>query len=840
MKISLNWVKEYAKLDLPVDELVAKIGAQLGAVESVTNLGERYKGIVVAKVVSCVAHPNADKLSICLIDDGKVTKGIKRDKDGHVQVVCGAPNVRRDQLVAWCPPGITVPSTINNEPLKLTVRDIRGHKSYGMLASGHELGLNDDKSGILDLSEPTPHSTKPGMPLAKVLELNDHIIEIENKMFTHRPDCFGQLGIARELAGIQGLKFQSPDWYLSPSTKHQAPSTNELEVEVRNEVPKLVPRFMAVAIGDIKIGPSPLRLQSYLSRLGVKPINNVVDLTNYYMLLTGQPLHAYDYDKLKAQSSKPKAEIVVRRANAGERLKLLGGKVITLFPEDIVIANTQKAIGLGGIIGGADTEVGAHTKNIVLECASFDKHATHRSSMAHGLFTEASTRFSKQQSPLQNKAVLINALGDILKNTDGKIVSEIVDNYPKTAQPNQLSLSNNFVNSRLGLDLPDPEILQILGNVEFKASAKNKIIKITPPFWRTDIHIAEDIVEEVGRLYGYDRLPQILPRRNLMPAPRDQILDIKSRLRLQLAAAGANEVLNYSFVNKNLLKIAGQDQNQAFQITNALSPDLQYYRLSLIPSLLELIHPNLKSGYEEFALFEINKTHHKDSKGQALPVEEERLALVFAASDKKAQTAYSGAPYYQAAKYLTTLLSSIGIRPTFVPFGKKNYQSAVLTTAMAPFAASRSAYVLSSDGELLGIIGEFGVSSNEGLKLPSYSAGFELNVAQLLKTQNVGSSYVVQPRYPSVTQDICMRVKQSTSFAQLSDTVWEAIIKYQPANVYSQLTPVDIFGKDNQNIQITQRLSIASYERTLETALVNDLLEKVAKVAKQKLGADRI
>lgn len=838
MKISLNWVKEYTKLDLPVDKLVAKIGAQLGAVESVTNLGERYKDIVVAKVVSCVAHPNADKLSICLIDDGKVTKGVKRDKDGHVQVVCGAPNVRRDQLVAWCPPGVIVPSTINNQPLKLTVRDIRGHKSYGMLASAHELDLGGEHNGILEIDL----AAKPGTPLAEVYDLNDFIIEIENKMFTHRPDCFGILGVARELAGIQGLKFQSPDWYLSPSTKYQAPSTNELEVEVRNEVPKLVPRFMAGLISNVNIEPSPILVQSYLSRLGVKPINIVVDLTNYYMLLTGQPLHAYDADKLRQVTSNKSqvSRIVIRNAKVGERLKILGGKTIELRPDDIVIANSQKAIGLGGIMGGADTEVGTSTKNIVLECASFNKYAIHKTAMAHGLFTDAVTRFSKGQSPLQNESVLLKIVEDLVGLTGGQVAGDIQDAGAKAPKSTIISVSQQFINDRLGLNLSAKEMAKLLENVEFKLTVRGPTLHIVAPFWRTDIQIAEDIVEEVGRLYGYDHLPQILPRRSLAAAHRDELLEFKSKLRAQLSAAGANEVLTYSFVHKNLLNIAGQDPNHAFQIANALSPDLQYYRQSLIPSLLELVHPNLKSGFEEFALFEINKSHHKDGKEQGLPAEEERLALVFAASDKKAETEYSGAPYYQAAKYLTSLLSSIGIRPNFVPFGKKNYQSAVLTAAMAPFAASRSAYVINSDDELLGIIGEFSVSSTKGLKLPNFSAGFELNVAQLLKAQNANSSYVVQPRYPSVTQDICLRVKQSTSFAQLSDTVWGAIIKYQPSNVYSQLTPVDIFQQDTLHRQITQRLTIASYERTLESGLVNDLLEKVAKAAKAKFGAERV
>jgi len=302
MKVSINWIREIIKNDqcsadpMPkgIDVLVDKIGAQLGAVEEVIDLGKKYQGVVVAKVVSCQKHPNADKLSFCLIDDAKAVKRVKRDAKGLIKVVCGAPNVAAGQLVAWIPPGVTVPSTLAKDPFVLETRKIRGEISNGMIASLKELDLGDDHTGILVIDEPA----KAGQPFAQVYDLDDYIIDIENKMFTHRPDCFGMLGVARELAGIQGMVFRSPKWYLSDKTSVNHKTDDKL-LSVKNEVPKLVPRFMMQVVKNVKVRPSSMQIQSHLTRVGVRPVNNIVDITNYLMLESAQPIHAYDYDKVK-------------------------------------------------------------------------------------------------------------------------------------------------------------------------------------------------------------------------------------------------------------------------------------------------------------------------------------------------------------------------------------------------------------------------------------------------------------------------------------------------------------------------------------------------------------
>src|SRR3989344_8695943 len=259
MKVSVNWVKQFTDIELPIDKLVEKIGAQLGAVEEVIDIGKRYQGIIVARVITSDRHPNSDKLTVCKIDDGGVVKKVSRDTQGYAQVVCGAPNVEIGMLTAWIPPGVTVPSTFDKEPLVIEAKEIRGVVSHGMLASPKELGFGGDHSGLLAIDE----DIIPGTSFTKAYKLDDHIIDIENKMFTHRPDLFGMLGIAREISGISGRAFTSPSWYLNP--KQPTLTANEkLPLEVKNDLPKQVPRFSAVAISGVTVGPSPLWLQSYL------------------------------------------------------------------------------------------------------------------------------------------------------------------------------------------------------------------------------------------------------------------------------------------------------------------------------------------------------------------------------------------------------------------------------------------------------------------------------------------------------------------------------------------------------------------------------------------------
>ncbi len=828
-----------------VDALVEKIGAQLGAVETVTDLSQKYQGIVIAKVVSCEPHPNADKLTLCKLDDGGAVKRVDRDKDGNVQVVCGAPNVRAGLLVAWLPPGTTVPSSLGKEPFVLEARELRGKVSNGMIASAHELALSDDPSGILEIADLEVESLpagrqgrkskvesqkllKPGDDFGKEFGLSGHVIDIENKMFTHRPDCFGFLGVGRELAGIQHMAFKSPAWY-TQQPKFPKLETSEVKFQVKNAIPKLVPRFTAIAMSDIRVGTSPTWLQVELAKVGARSINNIVDYANFFMLETGQPLHAYDADKLPASS------LETRMSKKGEKLKLLNGKeVVFEDASTILITSGDRPVGIGGVMGGADTEVNEHTKNIIIECANFDMYSIRRTSMKYGLFTDAVTRFNKAQSPLQTQAVLAKIVDEIRKAAGGKVASKLHDYHHSPKKPQMVRVSANFVNDRLGLELLADDMQTLLTNVEFAVErTDNKDeLKVTPPFWRTDIDIPEDIVEEVGRLYGYDHIPLKLPVRDLEPAQRNSLLSFKQRIRDTLAKGGANEVLTYSFVHGNLLDKVGQDRKQAFELSNALSPDLQYYRVSLTPSLLDKVHLNIKAGYNEFALFELNKTHIKgqqDRDDPKLPREFDNLALVVAAADK---VTHQGAAYYEARYYLDYLVQSLGVKLRYEPLKEEPKYPAA-----APYDYRRSARVYIDD-KIIGLVGEFKRSVCASLKLPAYCAGFEIGLSPQLQAGNT-SGYHPIPKYPSVQQDISLKVPVKLTHAEVFDFL--QVNLELPEHAQTELLPLDIYqGQDKKHNNMTFRLTIASYQKTMTDAEVNSMLEKVAAKAKEKLEAERI
>ncbi len=842
MKVSLNWLKEYTEINISNDALVDKIGSQIGAVEEVVDLSKKYQGIIVARVAECIKHPDADKLSLCKIDDGGIAQNVERDENGNVQVVCGAPNVRVGLMVAWLPPGATVPSSFDKDPFVLEVRELRGKVSNGMLASAHELGISDDHNGIVELDD---KHAKVGDDFAEAYKLNDMIIDIENKMFTHRPDCFGLLGVAREVAGIQQKAFVSPNWYLNNKVAGigQANDASNLEIDV--QIPDLCPRYMAVVLTGIKVGPSPLWLQTYLSRVGMRSINNIVDMTNYIMYLTGQPLHAFDFDKVAIDG---KAKIIVRSPKEGEKVTLLDGKVITPRSDAVLICDANKPIALGGVMGGNNSEIDENTTSIIIECANFDMYNIRRTSMEHGIFTDAVTRFNKGQSPQQCPAVLLKAIELTSELCDtAKSNGAIVDINNAKQTNKSVEVTADFINQRLGLTLSNEIISELLTNVEFTVGRTNDKLSIIAPFWRTDIEIPEDIVEEIGRLYGYDHLPLDLPRRSIKPAKTNQMLELKSRVRRILSESGANEVLTYSFVHGDLIEKSGQDKTQAFQLSNAISPDLQYYRMSLTPSLLDKVRVNIKSDMvrsddNEFALFEIGKAHVKglqDAIETDLPAELNLLAMVFAADDKTAVRKYSGSPYYIAIKYLTVLLEKLGLN-----YEVETYDHEPTKTEgrmlVAPFEPVRTA-IIKVNGEIACLVGEYRGAVKQKLKLPSFTAGFELDLDVILKADKNQAAYVALPKFPKVQQDMTLKIPSNIKFGNVSSFMASEIKRLNPDNSHWDLGTVDIYQSDDASHKnVTFRLWISAHDRTLTAESVNSLLDNVAKSANEKFGAERL
>ncbi len=826
MKVSLNLLKQFiadASFLNNKQEVIDLIGSQLGAVESSLDLKPFYRQALVVKVISSKPIEGSDHLSVCLIDDKGMNSDVERDQDKLVQVVCGAPNVNNEQIAIWLPPGSVVPATAGSEPLRIGIRMILGNSSNGMLASAAELNIGNDHSGIVVL----PKDTNWGVSLLDYLHLDDQIIDIENKMFTHRPDLFGQLGIAREVSAIFKRQFISPEWYREDNTPKSQVSRSGLSVENRL-LDEGCPRFMAVSIGNIKIEPSPLWLASYLSRCGIRPVNNIVDVTNYVMLITAQPLHAYDLNKVGSGSE---AKLIVRNAAEAEELTLIDGSSLKLSAKDIVVASDKGVLGLAGIMGGRESEVGESTNSIVLECANFDMYKIRHSSMEHGIFSEAVTRFNKGQSPRQCPPVLAYAL-QLIKQVcpSAEQISEVVDSFNrKSIQSVEIEVDLSLIQSYLGLSsLSSEEVSSLLSSAEIPVRADQNKIYVKSPFWRTDLIDPVDVIEEVGRLYGFDKLPSELPLRPANPSKETGLLKIKQQIRLSLSSCGANELLNYSFTDSKLFENCGLDINDAFTLSNALRPELKYYRISIVPSLLVNVHPNHKAGYESFALFEIGKTHDLNQINEEnLPQEAERLGLVV--SRLKAGKAPSEPAYYQAREFLNYLLGSLNISTSslqFLPEPLKNDNDFI--KSFATYDKDRSAFIVLDD-TTIGIIGEFSYSTRKKLKLSDFCAGFELDIKLLDKlTKTCSREYAALGKFPKVIQDITLNSK-GKSFSELSIQINNLLNDLITEDMRYSLTPIDAYspGDYTRDVNWTFRLSVESLKRTLTDQEITHILDKL-------------
>ena len=848
MKVSINLANKFgARFEVDRDELQRKIGAQLGAIEESEEWGSYFDPqIVVAEIVESGDHPDADKLGLYKVNDGS----------GQIkQVVAGDKTLKVGDKVGYIPPGSQVPSSIRDgKPFTIEERPLRGQVSQGMLGSGKELLFNEDHQRVQVLD--TEYA--PGTPLTEAYELDDLIVDIENKMFTHRPDCFGIIGVAREISGIQGLSYQSPGWYLNRDSRACVTGSSDSEIKelsVFVEDPALCPRYMLSSATNVTINPSPLWMQSYLYRSGHRPINNVVDITNYIMLTTGQPIHAFDFDKVAIGGS---AQIIVRRPKKGEKLTLLGGKEIEPWQDATLICNPDGPIALGGVIGGSNSEVDQNTTRVLIECANFDMYNIRKTSMKHGIFTDAVTRFNKGQSSAQCAPVLAESMRLLSEVCGAQQVGETIDSNPKTAAIKPVEVSEKFINDRLGSNLSAAEITGLLRSTEFEVSnlqPPTSNLQIIPPFWRTDIHIPEDILEEVGRLYGYGHLPKKLPTRSSIPSQVEPMLELKSNIRSGLARAGASEVLTYSFVHSKLMLAAGQDPEQAFKIRNALSPDLQRMRLSLTPNLLEKIHPNIKSGHNHFALFEMGKIHTKssliiqkeanDEKDAGLPKEYNRLSLVLAASDQQVKRQKLGAAFYQVRTYYDYLVKSLGIScwqlKTLDNLDSKEQQALgveVNKALLAPFDLQRSLLVYceqtcgqTNESQLVGVFGDISPSTAKQLKLPSYCAGLELSLDSAICCAKNPIAYRPLSKFPEITQDVTYEVERSQTWGNLHQKIETAFNKVYsgPDILPTQIRAGDIYKPKDQpgKKRVTFHLILQRTDRTLATSEVNQLLEEV-------------
>lgn len=825
MIISVNWLKKFVP-DLPeIDELSKLIGARLVEIESIENLNEKYKDVVIARVISAKKVEGSDHLNLCKIDDGGKRDGVERDENGFIQVVCGAPNVREGLFVAWLPPKAIVPETFGGENFQLSARKLMGNMSNGMIASLRELGLGDEHDGILEISpEAFENGLQAGDSFAEKFELNDYLLEVENKSLTHRPDCFGIIGFAREVAGILGHKFVEPDFIKQSDFGFEVNNDKSIVIDAQDS--EICERYTAAIfdVSDILKNPNLTLEKTYLLRSGMRPIDAITDLANELMLETGQPLHTFDFDKLAEINGGENVKMTVRKAFENEELELLDGRKIKMSQNDIVIAtgeNGENAVALAGAMGGKSTEIDENTTRILVESATFNLYNLRNTQMRHGIFSEAITRFTKGVPEMMSRKVL-DLFGTELLAIGGKSLSEIADSkgdfyYNKS----EISVSKDKINQILGTNFSSEEIQKTLENVGILTKNDNSETFVVP-FWRNDLHIEEDLIEEVGRLNGYDNIKLQLPKRTFRAVKKAKIDLLQSEIREILVSSGANEILTYTFVHGDLLKKAGQDPKNAYKIVNSISPELQYYRQTLMPSLLSKINQNIRGGFSEFAIFEMNKITEKalGLNEENVPFEQKKLAFVY--TKNKGENAF-----FEAKNYAEFLFKKLGLKVEFVKF---DLSKSPLSTEFEPKRSALIQISYSEGEKILGVIGEFKKKIQKALKLPESTAGFELDLGILLEnTGRISAKIKDFSKFQSVERDISINVDESWQFAEIFDIFKNISGEFESVEV--ETLPVDIFNNGDGTKNISIRFKITPFEKTLNGDEIRDIMQKIEEKA---------
>ncbi len=822
MLISLNELKKLVKINIADDELFRLIGSRLVEIESVEDLAPKYKKIYAVKVTECKSIPDTH-LHLCKIDAGdKLNAEVDTEHDNYIQVVCGAPNVKKGMIAAWIAPEAIVPATYGTaEPFKISARKLRGFMSYGMLAAADELALGTDHEGIIELD---PKNAKPGESIADILDLNDKIIEVENKSLTHRPDCFGLTGFAREVAGILGQPFKID---YNKIEKTICDSTIALK-----DVDKLV-----VKISDYSICPRyaahvftfkslPVRSpyltadDVFLIKAGMKPISPIVDATNLIMLRTGQPLHAFDYDKFVRIDGSDNPKIGVRLARKGEKLLLLDGKEIELIDTDIVITSGDTPVALAGAMGGNSTKIDENTKKIIVEIACFSLYNLRKTQMAHGIFSEAITRFTKGRPAFDIEPAVAEVL-DAFKKLGGNNTSSVLDVdtnlHDEKGTPKQITVNVSVaeINALLGSDYSEELITKTLENIGFIIAKRDNELEIVAPLWRTDIHIKEDIIEEVGRLLGFDNLPINFPQRPFVCPEIDPMLELKTELRTMLSdRLGANEVLTYSFVSKALQEKAGEDPQDSYQIINSISPELECFRQSIVPSLLDKIRENKKAGFENFTLYELNQITKKawGLNDENVPTMKTQLGLT------------TFGDYYQTKYYLNELSRTMGFNFELRPINK--------SALLEPLHAA----AIYLNGVQIGELGEIKSSVLKQFKLTPIISALAINLDPCLSAKKTCKTSIKLSKFPFVSRDLTFRVANERKFIDIESSIEEVLSKI--SDIIYTIKPVSIFrkSKDNQK-NLSFHLEIASKSKTLASKEISDIIEQITNSLKT-LGAE--
>lgn len=808
MLLSLNWLKDFVKIPGGVTpaELAARLTRHTVEVEAVIDQAEKYKGVVVGKILEVKKHPNADRLQLALVTVGKET----------LEIVCGATNIAAGQLVPVALPGAVLPSGV-----EIKEAEVRGVRSAGMLCAPDELGLGDDHAGILILNK----RARVGQPLAEHLGLDDVVLEVDNKSLSNRPDLWGHLGLAREIAAFLGTKFTlSEPKKISPSkTEKKQPLT----VEVRAK--DLCPRYMAVSLEGIKIGPSPDWLSKRLIAVGLRPINNIVDVTNYVMLELGQPLHAFDTSRIitNEKANSGECKIIVRRANAGETIETLDGEKRKLGSDMLVIADSTKPIAIAGVMGGSSSEISDSTAAVTIESANFDFISVRVTSAKLGLRTESSMRFEKGLDPLLPELGLARAVELIRRICPtAKVVSEVADTLPARPAVKLLEFNLSWLSRKLGDDIKASKVAQILTGLGFGVKAKGENLAVTVPGWRAvrDIEIAEDLAEEVARIYGFDNLKSRLPAIVTAPPETDENLALERRIKVLLSGGPALvETSNYSFVGEEQLKKMFVDYGSHLKILNPLSSQHTLLRQSLVPNLLENIKLN-QPRYKEIGLYEIGSVYLSaegeldKGGGGRLPYQERRLGIILADDGKiDILRKIKGAIEY--------LLDDLNLPPA-------EWRGSEIIPAWADPAGSAEIMV---SGKMIGAVNRVAAKIGKSLGLKKSAVAGELNLRAVLDLVRQASVRAFQEfeKFPPVIRDLAFVVNTKIPYSDIR----AEIVSFSPLIKRAEL--FDVFeggklGAKNKNLAFS---IVYQADRTMTSEEIDELQKGLIKRLEERFGA---
>jgi phenylalanyl-tRNA synthetase beta chain len=818
MKVTLNWLKQYVDFNWSPEELAERLTMLGLEVEGVQKLGGEFEGVVVAQVLAKDKVAGSDKLSVNRVADGT----------GERTIICGAPNHQPGDKVALILPNFALPlKPGEKEPFVIKERKVFGVVSQGMMCSKKELGLGEDADGIIIL----PPDAKVGQPFAEHLGRAGSDVVYDLEVTPNRPDLNSVIGIAREIAALTGNPLRLPQFELhgTRNTEH----ANEL-VSVQLADAELCPRYVARVIRGVKVGPSSDWLRTTLEKVGIRSISNVVDVTNYVMLETGQPLHAFDYH-LIAKSADGKPTIVVRRAAAGEKFTTLDGQQHTLTADMLLIADEQKGIALAGVMGGANTEIRADTRDVLIESAYFKPTNIRRTSKALGLRSESSYRFERGADIGIADYASQRAAQLILETAGGELAEGCVDAYPAPAAPKEITLRHHKVNDLLGLALKPEEIDYYLGQLGLGSAARKarsvddtrppEPLTLRVPTFRVDLKREADLIEEVARLHGVDKIPSTPPRGAIGANAFDAVHDQIAEARRILCALGLNEAQGQTLVAN---ADCGTRNAEWVKLANPLSSDMDVLRPSLLPGLLAILRHNLARKNNDVALFEVGRVFVRAGSETSAPREERRMAI--ALTGARAAAVWSGAQ--RDAKFdihdlkgmVEEFLDQFGVRPVL-------YAKRAEPTEMFLESAT-----LALGGKLpLGEVGQLSPAVAKRLDLRAAVLLAELNLDQLLARRNPAKSFKPVPQQPSVERDVAMLVAEPVTH----DAVLAAVKQAKPANLEG-VQLFDVFrGKNVPEGQksVAYAFTYRHAERTLTDVEVNAAHEKVVAQLRQALGA---